>query len=63
MLRRLIAAIWRGRYASGGTLPPHKPDDDSVLVMLSPGWYEVPPETGRRMPPDFLARLNAPRRP
>ncbi|GGU54663.1 hypothetical protein GCM10010274_49450 [Streptomyces lavendofoliae] len=63
MLRRLVKALFRQRgHASGGTLPPYRPDGDSVPAILSPGRYEVPPGTERRVPPAFLERLNAPRR-
>jgi hypothetical protein len=46
----------------GGTMPappPLKPGEQRVI--LSPGW--VPPEVGRRYPPEFIDRINQGRRP
>jgi hypothetical protein len=54
VIRRLLAAI---RRPSGGTMPTHKPSNDSVPVILSPGW--VPPEMERYLPREVLDRINS----
>lgn len=63
MLRRLVSTLFRrSRYASGGRVLPYRPNTDDVPVILSPGWYEVPPGTKRRLPPGALEGINTPRR-
>lgn len=52
---RMLRLALHCRPATGGSLPRYEPRSvDSIPVMLSPGWYESPPER--------LDRLNQPRR-
>lgn len=44
MIRRLLRRLLPSRYASGGTLPPYTPREDSQLVILSPGLIADPDE-------------------
>lgn len=60
-----LFARLRGRLRrGGGTIPkppPVAPCEERVI--LSPGWVKLPPGTGHCYPPDFINRLNQPRKP
>lgn len=55
-IRRCLPSRWR--HASGGGLPPYRPDDDSVLAPLSPGYVHIPPEMEVRLTPEQWAAIN-----
>lgn len=41
-------------------MPVYRPAEGERIVTLSPGW--VSPEVARHYPPEFIERLNQPRR-
>lgn len=61
MIRRLLRRLLPSRYASGGTLPPYTPREDSQPVILSPGWVELPPGADEHYAKEFLRAVNQPR--
>ncbi|WP_328336700.1 hypothetical protein [Streptomyces violaceus] len=56
MIRRLLRRMFR----RGGSMPVYRPAEGERIVTLSPGW--VSPEVARHYPPEFIERLNQPRR-
>ena len=57
MIRRLLRRLFRR-----GTMPAYRPAEGERVVTLSPGWVQLPPGAEGHYPPEFIERLNQPRR-
>jgi hypothetical protein len=52
--------LLRRLFRRGGSMPVYRPADGERVVTLSPGWAS--PEVARRVRPEFIDRINQPRR-